>query len=229
MDVPKRFFLKGENEHEKCKFFNKAGIRRFNHFYCFCLFLSGIVLVTYLVIFLGGFSKVWGVDSSFTLNHYRLVFTNTLRSIINSLLLSSIGSLFAMLLGLLIAYLLVRQSFLGKKVMDFLGILPYAVPGTMMGLGFVVAFNKAPLILTGTAFIIVLDYCIRRMPFGLRSGISTLRQIDVAMEEAMSISHTIVIMNQGNIEQAGTPLEIYRHPQTPFVAEFIGTTNFLKG
>ena len=150
----------------------------------FCLLLSGIVLVTYLVIFLGSFSKVWGVDGSFTLNHYRLVFTNTMRSITNSLLLSSIGALFATLLGLLIAYLIVRQSFFGKPVMDFLGTLPYAVPGTMMGLGFVMAFNKAPLILTGTAFIIVLDYCIRRMPFGLRSGVSTLKQIDVAMEEA---------------------------------------------
>ncbi|MDH4268553.1 MAG: iron ABC transporter permease, partial [Deltaproteobacteria bacterium] len=96
----------------------------------FCLLLSGIVLVTYLVIFLGGFSKVWGVDSSFTLNHYRLVFTNTLRSITNSLLLSSIGALFATFLGLLIAYLIVRQSFLGKKVMDFLRTLPYAVPGS---------------------------------------------------------------------------------------------------
>jgi len=48
-------------------------------------------------------------------------------------------------------------------------------------------------------------------------------------EEAMSISHSIVIINKGNIEQSGTPLEIYRQPQTPFVAEFIGTTNFLKG
>ena len=150
----------------------------------FCLLLSGVILVTYLVIFLGGFSKVWGVDGSFTLNHYRLVFTNTLRSITNSLLLSSIGALLAAFVGLLIAYLIVRQDFLGKPVMDFLGTLPYAVPGTMMGLGFVMAFNKAPLILTGTAFIIVLDYCIRRMPFGLRSGVSTLKQIDVAMEEA---------------------------------------------
>jgi len=150
----------------------------------FCLLLSVIILITYLVILFGGFSKVWGVDSSFTLNHYRLVFANTLRSITNSLILSSIGALLATLLGLLIAYLLVRRNFLGQKVMDFLGTLPYAVPGTMMGLGFVVAFNKAPLILTGTAFIIVLDYCIRRMPFGLRSGVSTLKQIDVAIEEA---------------------------------------------
>ena len=150
----------------------------------FCAVFSVVILITYLVVFLGGFSKVWGVDSSFTLHHYRLVFTNTLGSITNSLLLSSIGALMATFLGMLIAYLLVRQNFWGKRIMDFLGTLPYAVPGTMMGLGFVVAFNKAPLILTGTAFILVLDYCIRRMPFGLRSGVSTLKQIDVAMEEA---------------------------------------------
>jgi len=152
--------------------------------FAFCLLLSVIILITYLVIIIGGFSRVWGVDSSFTLNHYRLVFTNTLRSITNSLILSSIGALLATLLGLLTAYLVVRQVFWGRRLMDFLGTLPYAVPGTMMGLGFVMAFNKAPLILTGTAFIIVLDYCIRRMPFGLRSGVSTLKQIDVAMEEA---------------------------------------------
>ena len=152
--------------------------------FAFCLLLSVIILITYVIIVVGGFSRVWGVDSSFTLNHYRLVFTNTLRSITNSLVLSSIGALLATLLGLLTAYLVVRRVFWGRRLMDFLGTLPYAVPGTMMGLGFVMAFNKAPLILTGTAFILVLDYCIRRMPFGLRSGVSTLKQIDVAMEEA---------------------------------------------
>ncbi|MGE5253386.1 MAG: ABC transporter permease [Planctomycetaceae bacterium] len=152
--------------------------------FAFCLLLSVVILITYAVIIVGGFSRVWGVDSSFTLNHYRLVFTNTLRSITNSLVLSSLGALLATLLGLLSAYLVVRRVFWGRKLMDFLGTLPYAVPGTMMGLGFVMAFNKAPLLLTGTAFIIILDYCIRRMPFGLRSGVSTLKQIDVAMEEA---------------------------------------------
>jgi iron(III) transport system permease protein len=152
--------------------------------FAFCLLLSVVILTTYAVIIVGGFSRVWGVDSSFTLNHYRLVFTNTLRSITNSLVLSSLGALLATLLGLLSAYLVVRRVFWGRKLMDFLGTLPYAVPGTMMGLGFVMAFNKTPLILTGTAFIIILDYCIRRMPFGLRSGVSTLKQIDVAMEEA---------------------------------------------
>ena len=61
-----------------------------------------------------------------------------------------------------------------------------------------------------------------------RLGITTV-YVTHDQEEAMSISHTIVIMNKGNIEQSGTPLEVYRQPQTPFVAEFIGTTNFLKG
>ena len=61
-----------------------------------------------------------------------------------------------------------------------------------------------------------------------RLGITTL-YVTHDQEEAMSISHTIVIMNKGKIEQSGNPWEIYRQPQTPFAAEFIGTTNFLKG
>ncbi len=61
-----------------------------------------------------------------------------------------------------------------------------------------------------------------------RLGITTI-YVTHDQEEAMSISHSIVIMNSGRIEQTGTPWETYRHPQTPFVAEFIGTTNFLKG
>jgi iron(III) transport system ATP-binding protein len=61
-----------------------------------------------------------------------------------------------------------------------------------------------------------------------RLGITTI-YVTHDQEEAMSISHSIVIMNAGKIEQSGTPWEVYRHPQTPFVAEFIGTTNFLKG
>jgi iron(III) transport system ATP-binding protein len=61
-----------------------------------------------------------------------------------------------------------------------------------------------------------------------RLGITTI-YVTHDQEEAMSISHSVVIMNAGHIEQPGTPWEIYRQPRTPFVAEFIGTTNFLKG
>jgi iron(III) transport system permease protein len=152
--------------------------------FIFCSLISLIVFIIYLVIFAGGFAKVWGVDSSLTLAHYKLLFINAGRSILNSLWMASVGALGAALVGLVIAYLIERKSFIGRKVMDFVGMLPYAVPGTMMGLGFVVAFNRPPLILTGTALIIILDYTFRRMPFGLRTGVSTLKQIDVALEEA---------------------------------------------
>lgn len=149
-----------------------------------CSIVSLVVIVLYAVIILGGFAKVWGVDGSLTLNHYLLVFENTWRSIVNSLWMASIGAFLASLLGMVIAYLVVRRSFFGKKLMDFLGTLPYAVPGTMMGLGFVLAFNQPPLILTGTAAILIIDYTFRRMPFGFRTGISNLKQIDISLEEA---------------------------------------------
>jgi iron(III) transport system permease protein len=152
--------------------------------FTFCTLVSVVVISVYLVIAMGGFAKVWGVDSTFTLDHYRLVFTNSWRSVLNTMMLASVGAVGAALVGLTIAYLLVRRRFLGRRLMDVLATLPYAVPGTMMGLGFVMAFNRPPLILTGTAFILILDYTIRRMPFGLRTGISALQQIDVAVEEA---------------------------------------------
>jgi iron(III) transport system permease protein len=95
-----------------------------------------------------------------------------------------IGAVLAAFLGLIIAYLMVRKTFIGKKILDFIATLPYAVPGTMMGLGLVVAFNKAPIILTGTAVIIIMDYTIRRMPFGFRTGVATLQQIHISIEEA---------------------------------------------
>ena len=149
-----------------------------------CALVSMVVMAVYVVIVLGGVARVWGVDSTFTLEHYRLVLSNSWRSILNTMMLASVGALGATMVGLTIAYLIVRRRFLGRWLMDFLATLPYAVPGTMMGLGFVMAFNRPPLILTGTAFILILDYTIRRMPFGLRTGVSTLQQIDVAVEEA---------------------------------------------
>jgi iron(III) transport system permease protein len=124
------------------------------------------------------------VDNSLTLTHYELIFTNKWGSIVNTAWMAAMGALLAALMGIVIAYLLTRKSFIGRKIVDYFSTLPYAVPGTLMGLGFVVAFNRKPFVLTGTAAIIVLCYIFRRMPFALRSGVSTLKQIDVTIEEA---------------------------------------------
>ncbi len=149
-----------------------------------CAVVSFIVISIYLIILVGSFSQTWGVDNSFTFEHYLTVYERSLDSITNSTVLAFIGALGAAFLGILISYIVIRQNFIGEKLMDSVSTLPYAVPGTMMGLGFVIAFNKPPIILTGTALIIVFDYIIRRMPFALRTAASNLQQIDISMEES---------------------------------------------
>jgi iron(III) transport system permease protein len=63
-------------------------------------------------------------------------------------------------------------------------MIPYIVPGTVLGIGFIVAFNRKPIFLTGTAIIMILTYFIRRLPYSVRSAASILKQIDPALEEA---------------------------------------------
>jgi iron(III) transport system permease protein len=92
----------------------------------------------------------------------------------------------AALFGTLSAYIFTRKSFPGARVLDFTSMLPYALPGVVMGLGFAVAFGGRIgfVVLTGTATIILLNHFIRRMPFAIRSGASSLKQIDPVIEEA---------------------------------------------
>ena len=63
-------------------------------------------------------------------------------------------------------------------------MLPYAIPGTVIGIAYIVAFNSPPLVLTGTAAILVLAYWVRRLPYSVRAGAAILQQIDPAVEEA---------------------------------------------
>jgi iron(III) transport system permease protein len=87
-------------------------------------------------------------------------------------------------LGMLIAFLVVRTSFPGKGLMEFTSILNFAVPGTVIGIGYILAFNRPPLMLMGTLAILVLNFVFRYIPVGIQSGIAVLRQIDPSIEEA---------------------------------------------
>jgi iron(III) transport system permease protein len=108
--------------------------------------------------------------------------------IIDSLSLSTLATPITGLLGMFIAFLVVRKRFIGRGVMEFISMLTFAVPGTVVGIGYILAFNQKsnlfPFILTGTAWIIVLLLIFRNMPVGIRSGIAALQQIDPAIEEA---------------------------------------------
>jgi iron(III) transport system permease protein len=86
-------------------------------------------------------------------------------------------------LGFLIAYLTLRHRFFGRTALEFSAMLSYAIPGTVMGIGYILAFNTGAFQLTGTAVIIILAFIFRGMPVGIRSGVAALTQLDPCLEE----------------------------------------------
>ena len=87
-------------------------------------------------------------------------------------------------LGLLTAYILVRQNFFGKNAFEFLTMLSFAIPGTVIGIGYILAFNVPPIEITGTGVILVVCFIFRNMPTGIRAGIAAMSQLDPSLDEA---------------------------------------------
>jgi len=143
-----------------------------------------LVAAFYAVILLGAFTKVWGFNYAPTLAHFAYVFDVGLQSVQDTLIVAVVSTPVSGLLGMLVAFLVVRRTFPGRTALEFGAILPFAVPGTVVGIGYILAFNAPPLILTGTLAILVLCFVFRYMPVGIQSGIAVLRQIDPSIEEA---------------------------------------------
>ncbi|WP_239551542.1 ABC transporter permease [Paenibacillus elgii] len=152
--------------------------------FALCMLLSVIVIAFYLLVPIGSFIKLWGINNSFTWDHYKYVFSLGQKSMKDTLLLSIIATPIAGLLGMIIAFLVVRKQFIGKKALESVSMLSIAIPGTVIGISYILAFNQAPLALTGTALIIIVAFVVRAIPVGIRSGIASLQQIDPSIEEA---------------------------------------------
>ena len=105
-------------------------------------------------------------------------------TICDTLVVALLSTPLSGLMGMLIAFLVVRVRFPGKGAMEFVSILNFAVPGTVVGIGYILAFNRPPLLLIGTLSILVLNFVFRYVPVGIQSGIAVLRQIDPSIEEA---------------------------------------------
>jgi iron(III) transport system permease protein len=148
--------------------------------------LAFAVLVSafYIVILIGAFTQVWGFNYTPTLAHFAYVFDVGLESVKDTLIIAIISTPISGILGMLIAFLVVRRNFPGRTALEFGSILSFAVPGTVVGIGYILAFNSQPLLLTGTLAILVLAFVFRYMPVGIQSGIAVLRQIDPSIEEA---------------------------------------------
>lgn len=155
--------------------------------FAFCSLMASIVILFYGTVLVGAFVKVWGINFSFTLSHFKYVMTLGWNPLKNSATLALLATPVTGVLGMIIAFLVVRKSFPGRRVMEFVSMLTFAVPGTVVGIGYILAFNDKPFLLTGTAFLIVMAFTFRNMPVGIEAGTSTLLQIDKSIEEASTI------------------------------------------
>ena len=156
----------------------------------------GAHLVSYLIVALStlplaivvyfSFRKTSGpvFQAGLGLDSYLKVFREVPKTITNSLLFSAAAVVLIVVAGTLLGYVLARRRNVPAQVLDPLLMIPYMVPGTVIGIGFIIAFNRKPLFLLGTAAIVILAYFIRRLPYSVRSGASILKQIDPVLEEA---------------------------------------------
>jgi len=157
---------------------------------------AALTAVIYLLILFGGFVEIWGRDHSLTLEHFTDAFSigrsefglvwsgAAWNSFFTTLEVSAIAAVPTALIGLLTAYLLARQRFVGQRAFEFATMLSFAIPGTVIGVSYIVAFNVPPLELTGTGLILVLSFVFRNMPVGVRAGIAGFSQLDRSLDEA---------------------------------------------
>jgi iron(III) transport system permease protein len=168
-----------------------------------CLGVAGpwlaFTVVVYLFAFIGGFVQTWGRDYTPTLKHFitafdlqwgehGLVWAGTAwNSLFTTIKLAAIAAPICSAIGLLIAWLLARTQFVGQKAFEFGALLAFAIPGTVLGVSYILAFNVPPFELTGTGLIIVLCFVFRNLPVGVRAGTASFKQLDKSLDEASTM------------------------------------------
>lgn len=120
----------------------------------------------------------------FSLDSYKYAFTHLKKAIPNTFIIGGMALIIVIVLAILIAYLVVRRSNTVNKIIDTLSMIPYIIPGSVVGIALVMAFNKKPIVLAGTAIIMIVALVIRRIPYTIRSSTATLQQIPMSIEEA---------------------------------------------
>ena len=147
------------------------------------VFLS---IIPQLTVVYTSFMKVNGVvfAPGFSFDSYRIIFDKLGTAITNTYLYGLAAIIVIVILGMFIAYLATRRRNLITSIIDTFTMFPYIIPGSVLGITLLLAFNKPPMVLSGTAVIIVLAFVVRRLPYTLRSSAAILYQISPAVEEA---------------------------------------------
>jgi len=153
-------------------------------------------LVVYAFAFSGGFVQTWGRDYTLTLAHFRTAFGfewsagwpqwtgAAWPSLVNTVEFAAAAAPATAAVGLLIAWLLARTQFRGQGWFEFSALMAFAIPGTVLGVSYILAFNEPPFELTGGGLIIVLCFMFRNLPVAVRAGAAAFKQLDKSLDEA---------------------------------------------
>jgi len=129
-------------------------------------------------------SEFTGFKGEFSVESYVTIGRRLTTNIRNTYVYSIVAIVLIVILGLLISYIVVRQKGKVSTMLDMLIMFPYVIPGAVLGISLIVAFNRPPLFLTGTAAIMIIAYVVRKLPYTVRSGSAFLQQMDISIEEA---------------------------------------------
>lgn len=148
--------------------------------------IATIGMLPQIVVFISSFKNTngpvwaegWGLDS------YKRALTSSWGNIKNTFLFSIITIVVILIIGVLVSYLIVRRPNILTSILDIMIMVPYVMPGAVLAIALIVAFNSQPILLTGTTAILIISYTIRKLPYTIRSSTAILYQIDSSVEEA---------------------------------------------
>jgi iron(III) transport system permease protein len=149
-----------------------------------CAFVAVVIVYFYALLLYASVVVALGANHAFTLAHYKVIFTDGWKAIRDTLIIAGFAMPLGGLYGILLGYLVTRKAIVGRRSMELASMINYALPGTIVGIAYLIAFNDPPIELTGTALIIVACYVFRYGPTGIRATVALLQQIDQSLEEA---------------------------------------------
>jgi len=156
----------------------------FIHFYSY--FLIGLSIMPQVYIFYTSFKKVNGTVfvPGYSFDSYLNAFNKVGRAITNTLVIPGLSLIVIVFFAALIAYITVRRRNFFTGIADSISMVPYIVPGSVIGITLLIAFNKPPILLSGTMLIMIIGLVLRRLPYTIRSSVAILQQIPLNIEEA---------------------------------------------
>jgi iron(III) transport system permease protein len=188
----------------------------------FAAFVLAMAFVPHVTVLITSFLE-WRSGVVFpvlTIANYRTMFANELMAVAISLSLATVSTAANIVLGIGIAYVLVRKRYpIIAPLLNGIVMMPFVIPGTVIGIGLILALNTPPLVLTGTWAILCLAFFIRNLPYAVKSAEAVLFQIHPALEEAA-------------ISLGATPMRSFLHATLPLMAAGLvsgATLAFLHG